>query len=137
VEDREMLQATGFDHLNMNIRNFKETTDFYQNHLGFKIVEEGKSGRGNDYKIIGIPGKLYLAIYESNDSSLDKGQSHINHFGIHIKNYDVALAYIKQKKIPYQYGGHVDYGDSRSIYIMDPNGYEIELSEVFGSALGV
>jgi lactoylglutathione lyase len=132
-----MLQATGFDHINMNIKNFNETIEFYRDHLGFQVLEEGKSGMGNEYKIIGVPGKLYLAIYESKDPVATSDKGYVNHLGIHIKNFDIALDYIKKNNIQYEYGGHVDYGEARSIYIVDPNGYEVELSEKFGSGLGV
>ena len=132
-----MLQATGFDHININIKNFEETVHFYKTHLGFEVVEEGKSGTGNDYKIIGVPGALYLAIYESKDTEATSNKGYVNHIGIHIKDFDKALDYIKENNIPFEYGGHVEYEASKSIYIIDPNGYEIELSEKFGSGLGV
>ncbi|MBT7610151.1 MAG: VOC family protein [Bacteriovoracaceae bacterium] len=132
-----MLKATGFDHVNMNVKNFDETVSFYMHHLGFEVLEESKSAMGNEYKIMGIPGKLYLAIYESVDPVATSDKGYVNHLGIHIQNFDMALDYIKDNNIPYEYGGYVEYGKARSIYIIDPNGYEIELSEVFGSGLGL
>lgn len=134
TKQNNVLQATGFDHINMNVNNLDETTNFYQKHFGFKVLEEGVSGSGNQYKIIGIPGKLSLAIYPSGNLNEHKNQN-VNHFGIHIDNYDHLLDYLTENKILYEYGGHVDYEKSRSIYIIDPNGYEIELSEKFGGDL--
>jgi hypothetical protein len=33
------------------------------------------------------------------------------------------------------YGGPIEWEKSASIYISDPNGYEIELSKVFGGGI--
>ena len=129
-----MLQATGFDHINMNVKDINETTQFYVNHFGFKVLEEGKSSSGLDFKIIGIPSKLSLAIYPS-DNILNQDKQNINHIGIHLDNFSEALKYLDTHNIPYEYGGYVEYDNSRSIYIVDPNGYEIELSEKFSGNL--
>jgi lactoylglutathione lyase len=36
-----------------------------------------------------------------------------------------------------KYGGSVQWPKSRSVYISDPNGYEIELAEIWGGGLDV
>lgn len=127
-----MLNIQSVDHLNLNVKNLQISVDFYSKHFGMSVKEEGIATRGNPYKIIGKPGSLYLCLYEG-DSSKSLGR--MNHLGIQVNDFDQALAYIKKEKIPVSYE-LIDYGVSRSIYIEDPDGMEIELSEVFGGGLG-
>ncbi len=126
-----MIQLNQIDHINMKVKDFEETINFYQEHFGFELKEEGKSMSGTPYKIIGSPGKLYLCLYNTN-YSLDEAP--INHIGFHVKNFDETLAYIKKNKIRVTMDTY-QYEKSRSIYIEDPNGHEIEISEKFGGGL--
>lgn len=41
----------------------------------------------------------------------------------------------KKMKVLVLYGGYVDWEKSRSVYITDPSGYEIEISELWGGGL--
>ena len=127
-----MIKTTGIDHLNINIKNFEETIGFYQKHFGFELKEEGKSGSGNLFKIIGLKDKLYLALYEIPYNEKETG--HVNHIGLHVENFDETIKYIKEQGIKITMDTY-QYPYSRSIYIEDPNGLEIELSEVFGGDL--
>ena len=133
-----MLKVTGLDHLNMNVKDIEITTEFYTKYFGFKVVEDAISHKGNPFRIIGVPGKIYLALYRSDNPQLTSQSGHINHFGFHIEDFPKALNYIKENQIELGYGsGITDHQNSKSIYIVDPNGYEIELSEKFGAHLGL
>ena len=46
-----------------------------------------------------------------------------------------ALKELQERKIKLEYDGVVQQGKSRSMYIRDPNGYEIELVEKLGGDL--
>lgn len=124
-----MLEFNGFDHINLSIKNFAETLDFYKKVFGFQIVEE-KEYDGRPYATMGISGKGFLCLYEADNDFT--GNDGINHIGININNYEQVIEQLKKLGIPYKYGGHVNYPHSRSIYIEDPNGIEIEISEKFG-----
>jgi catechol 2,3-dioxygenase-like lactoylglutathione lyase family enzyme len=115
----------------MFVRNFKESVDFYKEVFGLELKEEGKSMSGLDYKIVGLSGKLMLCLYEDPNVEV-KG---LSHFGLNVENFSEVLEILQSKNIPYQYGGHVEYDNSRSVYIEDPSGYEIEISEVFAGGL--
>jgi hypothetical protein len=59
----------------------------------------------------------------------------IAHFGFHISNFDEVIAKCHELKVQILYGGEVDWEKSKSVYIVDPSGYEIELSEISGGGL--
>jgi len=58
-----------------------------------------------------------------------------NHFGLHINNFEDVVQKCKELDIEIYYGGPIDWERSSSIYIKDPNGYEIELAKEFGGGL--
>ena len=82
---------------------------------------------GNPYIIIGISGSLALCLSETDDF---KGTGDFYHYGLNIENFDEVIELLDKHDVPYQYGGPVQYDSSRSVYINDPSGHEIELSEV-------
>jgi catechol-2,3-dioxygenase len=130
-----MLNISHVDHLNMNVSDLRRSIQFYAQVFGLKVFEEGKSSSGNPYKIIGLPGSLFLCLYE-NGEAVKSGP--LNHVGIHVQEkIEVVEAKLNNEGIPLNYGGIVNYPHSRSVYISDPDGNEIELSEVFGGGLGI
>ena len=68
-------------------------------------------------------------MYEDSQMSPEGG---IAHFGFNITNFDEIISNCEKHGVEILYGGHVQFEKSRSVYIKDPNGYEIELSEVNG-----
>jgi catechol 2,3-dioxygenase-like lactoylglutathione lyase family enzyme len=63
-------------------------------------------------------------------------QSYINHLGFHVEEFDSVMDKINQLGVQISYGdGIIEYSDSRSVYIADPDGMQIELSENFGGNL--
>ncbi|MBT3584539.1 MAG: VOC family protein [Halobacteriovoraceae bacterium] len=130
-----MLQISGIDHLNLNIVNLDKSIEFYNKVLGFEIKEEGTSPSGSPYAIIGSSERAYLCLYQNLESPLseDRDKRYLNHLGFNITNFDDVKKSLKELgvNIDLEYG----YENSRSIYITDPNGLEIELSEKFGGGL--
>ena len=126
-----MLKLNRLDHINMNVRDLEVTKDFYSRLFGFEEKESGIRD-GHRWAIIGVPDKLYLAIYET--ENVLNGEGGINHFGIHVTNYKDAAIEIEAAggKIHH---GPIDYGASHSVYIFDPDGNEIEISETLGGGL--
>ncbi|MCB9094488.1 MAG: VOC family protein [Halobacteriovoraceae bacterium] len=116
----------------MNVKDLDETVRFYEEIFGFEEKEKGTSMSGNPYKIIGIPNKVYLCLYESefDDPEIEK----LNHLGFNIEDFDSALEKLKKAKVKINVENY-QFDHSRSIYIEDPNGIEIELSEKFGGDL--
>lgn len=128
------------DHINMTVKNLRESIDWYEKVFGLEVKEEGRSNSGNDYAIVGETGSIMLAIYQLEQGKTLKidEQSHdgINHFGVEVEDFDQALINFKQHGVKINYNEAIfDYEKSRSFYITDPSGYEIEVAEVFGGGL--
>jgi catechol 2,3-dioxygenase-like lactoylglutathione lyase family enzyme len=115
------------DHANMYVKDLNESLEFYQNLFGFVVKKEQPE---QESKIIGNE-TIKLCLYENPEMVFVKG---INHFGFHIENFDQIVEKCKSMDVPMPYGV-IEWESSRSVYITDPNGYEVELSEVQGGGL--
>ena len=125
-----MFNIKGIDHINMNVSSFDESKEFYKKLFGMKVLEEDISAKsGNKFMVIGIPGIISLCLYESKEINFKNQQ--IGHFGINIENFDNMKKKLEDKNIEYFYGGVIDWKRSKSIYIKDPSGHEIELTKNF------
>ena len=124
------LITSGIDHLNLEVKNLAESVEFYKKLFGFKVLKEQPE---DDSKIIGND-KVKLCLYESSEFRGYKKKG-FYHFGLHIENFEDIIQKCSEMNVKVFYGGPVQWEKSRSIYIADPNGYDIELSEVFGGGL--
>jgi len=124
------LKVNGIDHLNVEVINLNETVEFYNQLFGFTVIKEQPQ---ENSKIIGNE-KVKLCLYERGDfhGYTKKG---FYHFGLHIENFEDVMHKCTEMGIEIFYGGPLKWEKSSSIYIKDPNGYEIELTEVFGGGL--
>ena len=126
------LFATSIDHINMKVKDLAESVNFYQNLFGFEIKQEDNQNKAEvPSKIIGND-SIKLCLYEVPDMSPEGG---IAHFGFHVDNFSEVISKCKELGVEILYGGEVDWENSRSVYIVDPSGYEIELSEISGGGL--
>lgn len=126
------LRATSIDHVNMKVKNLNESVRFYHDLFGFEVKQEENPNKIDvPSKIIGNE-SIKLCMYEVPDMSPEGG---IAHFGFNIENYEEVLEKCKDMKIEILYGGPIDWEKSQSVYIADPNGYELELSKVLGGGL--
>lgn len=124
------LKVNGMDHLNLEVINLDETVTFYKQLFGFKVLKEQPE---ENSKIIGN-NSVKLCLYETgNFQGYTKNGFH--HFGLHIENFEDVMDKCNDMGIEIFYGGPLKWEKSTSIYIKDPNGYEIELTEVFGGGL--
>jgi len=114
----------------MEVINLNETVEFYNRLFGFTVIKEQPE---DNSKIIGNE-RVKLCLYETEDfpGYTKKG---FHHFGLHIENFEGAIHKYTEMRIEIFYGGPLKWEKSTSIYIKDPNGYEIELSEVFRGGL--
>lgn len=125
-----MIKILDIDHLNISTTKYTETLNFYKDHFGFETKEVGVY-HGKEYQIIGIPNTLYLAIYQTDHVN---EQARVNHVGFHVKNYDQTHEYCVNHNIKITQDTF-QYPLSRSFYIEDPNGLEIEIAEKFAGGL--
>ncbi len=127
-----MLRVTGIDHVNLNVRNLQETAEFYQRLFGFHVKKREYEQNG---LIIGND-TISLCLYEHPELNVSDNVG-FNHFGFHIDNFSEILTICQQMGVEVLYGGPIEWEQSRSIYIKDPNGYTIELSEVWSGGLTI
>ena len=121
------LKANSIDHVNMSVKNLDESVKFYQDLFGFELKKDQADRKS---KIIGND-SIKLCLYEDPDMDLGNG---FQHFGLHIENFNEIVAKCREMNIKMPYGV-VEWENSRSVYINDPNGYEIDLSSDQGGEL--
>jgi len=124
------LNAVGIDHLNLDVKNLDQTVEFYNKLFGFNVLKEQPE---ENSKIIGNE-HVKLCLYQKNEFDHFE-KNGFNHFGLHIKNFEDVIKKCTEHDIEVYYGGTIEWERSSSIYIKDPNGYEIELAKVFGGGL--
>ncbi len=126
------LKATSIDHVNMQVKNLEQSVMFYADLFGFEIKQESNTNKADlPSKIIGNDA-IKLCMYEVPDMSPEGG---IAHFGFNIANFDEIIEKCRKSGVEILYGGIVDWETSRSVYIVDPSGYEVELGEISGGGI--
>lgn len=123
------LKPTSIDHINMSVKNLKDSVAFYEKLFGFTVKKDQADQAS---KIIGN-GRILLCMYEDPVLKIEEG---INHFGFHVENFAEIEETCRKLGIPVLYGGPVTWEEkTRSLYVTDPSGYAIELSETPGGGL--
>ena len=126
------LRAISIDHVNMKVKDLEKSVRFYAGLFGFETRQESNPNKADlPSKIIGND-TVKLCMYEVPDMSPDGG---IAHFGFSIANFDETIRRCKEFGAEVLYGGVVNWESSRSVYIVDPSGYEVELSEIPGGGI--
>ncbi len=126
------LKATSIDHVNMKVKDLEKSVEFYKNLFGFEIKQEENPNKIDaPSKIIGND-TIKLCMYEIPDMSPEGG---IAHFGFNITNFNEIIQKCKELGVEVLYGGIVDWDKTKSVYIVEPSGYEIELGEISGGGL--
>ncbi len=133
-----MIQVTGIDHINLSVRDLVRSIAFYRNTFGLEMKEDGRS-RDRPFVIVGKPGVAYLALHESENAGTSAHPA-INHWGFVVGDLDPVLDRLEADGVKIRFTdvyprGVIEYPRSRSVYVEDPDGHEIELSESFGGGL--
>lgn len=130
-----MIGVNRIDHINMKVADLAASKEFYGRVFGFETKEEGVRN-GLRWAVLGAQGQAYLCLYEARDLHAFGEEQRISHFGFNVRDFDKAQERLETFGVRVAYGGPVDYGASRSLYVEDPSGHEIELSESLGGGLG-
>ncbi len=127
-----VLKARMIDHINMKVKNLDESVKFYKNLFGFVIKQEENQNKIDaPSKIIGND-SIKLCLYEIPDMSPEGG---IAHFWFNVENFDEVISKCEELGVKILYDGVINWEKSKSVYIVDPSGYELELGEVSGGGL--
>ena len=109
---REILAATGLDHVALDVRDVARSREFYKEHLGLEVIRDG----GEENCFLGRCDGFFLTLFRGEQPGL-------NHYCYAIRDFDVARAEEKLKAAglkPRRQGGR--------IYFDDPDGIEVQVS---------
>ncbi len=126
------MKIRNLDHLNLSVRNFAESADWYRRVFGFEIVEQ-KEMDGLPWGVLQC-GDAMLCIYEHPEREFldrfqlrDRNLHGLAHFALRIDDEQAWLDLMQREDITPNYDGRIDWPHSSSWYINDPTGYEIEV----------
>lgn len=118
------------DHLNLSVRDFDETADWYGRVFGFEVVERGEEPEGR-WGVLRA-GDALLCVYERRDFVFEdargKGVHGMAHFGLRVTDRDAWERTVAREDLEVAYGGAIDYPHSTSWYVKDPTGWGIEVA---------
>ena len=106
------FQATGLNHVALNVRNVPRSRDFYINHLGLKVLRES----GEDNCFLGSGDGFFLTLFKGEQPGL-------NHYCYAIKGYNVDQAEEKLKA-----AGFKPRREGNRIYFPDSDGIEVQVA---------
>lgn len=113
------------DHLNLNVRNLADSERFYASLFGFRRVEAGTAD-GGPWAILRA-GEAMLCLYETPSLARLAAEPRLNHFALRLAEAEPFLAAVARERVPFDYGdGEIRYPHSRSWYVRDPSGHQIE-----------
>ena len=135
-----MIEVTAVDHVNLTVSDLPRAVDFYTRVFDFRVGEDHRDD-DQPWAIVGRPGVAWVALHERPGRVPPmRNQRAINHWGFVVKDMDDIRARLEEADVPVRNvdngnGGFFDYPRSRSLYIEDPDGHEIELTSAFGGGL--
>jgi catechol 2,3-dioxygenase-like lactoylglutathione lyase family enzyme len=113
------------DHINRYVSNIEKFICFYQDVLGYKLIDKGLKGNGKSYAI--LKGDGHELFISEREEFVEGQESNFRHLGYTVENVDELLLKLKQ-------WGYVEKNTeiiikpfSRQFYIKDPDGFEIDL----------
>lgn len=117
------------EHVNLTVSNLDRSIDFYCRLLGLRVRWRGTLSSGLAGAHVGDD-DMYIALFQARDSGAvgsDYDSVGLNHFGFVV---DRVTDY-KSRLIEMGFPPHSeqDYDPGRRLYVMDPDGIEIELVE--------
>ena len=133
-----MIRVSAIDHLNITVSDLDRSIAFFGRLFGFEVAEDCSDDQ-RPYLIMGKPGVGWLALHGQINGGPPEG-GRINHWGFVVEDFDGLRDRLDSLGADVRYtdrwpDGIVEYPRSRSLYVADPDGNEIELTSAFGGAL--
>jgi len=127
------------DHINLTVADIQSSVDWYAKIFGFRLVEKGVGSYGQNWAII-ASNDCMIAMNEYKDKSPadhepETAFHRMYHFGVRVSDLKEWEKIVRQNKLELYYGGVISYPFSRSWYIHDPSGHEIDVSYTDGPEL--
>ncbi len=120
------------DHINLTVENLNGSVEWYRKVFGFELVESGTTVQGNKWGIVAF-NDCMICMTEyigrtAADKVEDKSTHQIYHFGIRVSDMARWQKAVQENHLKVHYGGEINYPNSKSWYVHDPSGHEIEVS---------
>jgi catechol 2,3-dioxygenase-like lactoylglutathione lyase family enzyme len=114
-----------FDHVGVNIRDLKQSADWYKNVFGFRILHKWTTTWmiGNKTMKIGLFQRPNATKIDSLDNTVA-----ITHFAFltSLAGFKKIKQLLKSQKIPFD--APEDTGIAYSIFVYDPDGHQVEIT---------
>lgn len=127
------MQVQQIDHLNLSVASFEESAGWYGRVFGFEIVERGIY-EGQPWGTL-RSGDAMLCIYQhpelairTDDSVEASTHQRIAHWGLRVTEREAWEAIVEREQLTVKFGGAYRWPHSTSWYVVDPNGYTIEVA---------
>jgi catechol 2,3-dioxygenase-like lactoylglutathione lyase family enzyme len=109
---RGTFQATGLDHVALDVRDVPRARDFYVKHLGLEVTRDG----GQDNCFLGSGGDFFLTLFRADRPGL-------NHYCYAIKGYDPDRAEEALKA-----AGLTPRREGNRVYFQDADGIRVQVA---------
>jgi catechol 2,3-dioxygenase-like lactoylglutathione lyase family enzyme len=106
------FQATGLDHIALDVTDVARSREFYQQHLGLRVIR----GTGEDSSFLGAERDFFLALFRAEQPGL-------NHYCYAIENYNPGDAVRKLTEL-----GMSPRRTQNRVYFPDPDGITVQIA---------
>ena len=124
-----MIKPRQLGHLVIRVRDLKRSEEFYTKFLGLEV-----SGRGGDSMVFfrsneGVHHDLAIAKIAGDAPGPEQDRVGLYHFAYEYDSFDqLREAYRMVNELGVRIAGFGDHGENKGLYVLDPDGIEIELS---------
>jgi glyoxylase I family protein len=131
VGQRPATPVGGFHHVALICRDVEETIRFYQDVLGFPLVElvENRDYKGSSHFFFDIGNRNMLGFFDfpgHDHPDFQETIGGVQHLALSTTQADFDAAKVKLEAAGIEYIGP-ERGIDNSVYLRDPNGVNIEL----------
>ena len=123
-----MIKPKQLGHLVLRVRNLQRSEDFYSRVLGLEV-----KGRAGDSMVFfrsheDVDHDLAIAKIADDAPSPEANRVGLYHFAYELGSFDeLREAYRTLNEEGIKIAGFGDHGDTKGLYLLDPDGIEIEL----------
>ncbi|MBK8516593.1 MAG: VOC family protein [Saprospiraceae bacterium] len=117
-----MIKANCLDHINMHVLDVPASVAWYSSLFGFKVYEP-LDFKPSAYCIIGNE-NIKLCMFQA--PKINRFYNGLEHFGFHVEDYYETVEHLASLEI--MIDSEMEWEYSKSLYVIDPSGYRVELS---------
>ena len=124
-----MIKPRNLGHLVIRVRDLKRSEEFYTKFMGLEV-----SGRGGDSMVFfrsndSVHHDLAIAKIAGDAPGPEQDRVGLYHFAYEFDSFDqLREAYRMVNEMGIRIAGFGDHGENKGLYVLDPDGMEIELS---------